>query len=95
MKPTAKRPMSAVVSGDKSINLDASFNSTLSTLGRPGSTDIPDSSTIREAIFEDWKIRKEQEMKQKKLQERRKQKEAEKQKQDVRLKFINLHCKLE
>ncbi|XP_072014319.1 uncharacterized protein [Amphiura filiformis] len=81
VKPTPKRPMSALVPGDRTVDLDASFNSTLSSLGRPGSTDIVDSSTIREAIFEDWRIRKEEEMKKKKLQERKKQKEEEKNKE--------------
>ena len=86
MKPTAKRPMSATISGGGTLNLDGSFNSTLSSLGRPGSTDIPDSSTIREAIFEDWRIRKTHEMKQKKVEQKKKEKEAEKMKEIVSVK---------
>ena len=75
-------------------SLDSSFNSAMSTLGRPGSTDVTDSSTIRQAIYDDWNARKTLVLKEKKKQQRRLEKEEEERKQKVSLVkvFLSSHA---
>ena len=77
MKPTPTRPKSAV------SLLNSSLNSTdLLSMTSPGG--VQDSSTLRQAIYQQWRDEKTERLKQQKREAKKKAEEEQKKKEEVR-----------